>query len=164
MLFTPGTSNRAAANFFRIAVEAASRLGRRCLLLTRFADQVPSALPPSIRHEAYVPFSQLLPRCSAIVHHGGIGTCAQGLAAGIPQLTIPFGFDQPDNATRLWRLGVGRWIVPQAFTGEHAARVLAQLLGDPTVQTACGRRAAAVRELRAIDDTCDLLEEVAAWR
>ena len=69
-------------------------------LLTRYPEQLPPALPASVRHERYVPFSAILPRCAAIVHHGGIGTCAQALAAGIPQLVSPFGFDQPDNAVR----------------------------------------------------------------
>ena len=62
-----------------------------------------------------MPFSSVFPLCAAVVHHGGIGTCAQALAAGVPQLTMPLAFDQPDNATRLSRLGVARWIVLTSF-------------------------------------------------
>jgi len=40
-----------------------------------------------------------------LVHHGGIGTSAQALTAGIPQLVVPFAHDQFDNAARLMRLG-----------------------------------------------------------
>lgn len=161
VLFTPGSANQAASTFFAAAVESAALLKRRALLLTRYAEQVPGALPATVRHEAYVPFSAVLPRCAAVVHHGGIGTCAQGLAAGIPQLTMPLGFDQPDNTTRLWRLGVARWVMPPAFTGPRVADALAELLGDPRVQAACRTWAKRLREQPAVEDTCDLLEEVA---
>jgi UDP:flavonoid glycosyltransferase YjiC (YdhE family) len=52
-------------------------------------------------------FDYLFPRSSLVVHHGGIGTCAQALAAGVPQLITPYSFDQPDNAYQMWRLGAG---------------------------------------------------------
>ena len=57
-------------------------------------------------HVRYAPFSALLPRLRGLVHHGGIGTSAQALAAGIPQMVAPFAHDQFDNAARLCRLGV----------------------------------------------------------
>jgi UDP:flavonoid glycosyltransferase YjiC (YdhE family) len=162
IVFTPGSANRAAAAFLRTAAEAAARVNRRALLLTRYSEQVPSPLPPSVHHEPYVPLSRVLPRCAAIVHHGGIGTCAQGLAAGIPQLVMPLGFDQPDNAARLERLGVGRWIVPRRFTAPRVAEALIAMLDNPTVEARCRRWADAVRQTDAAADTCTLLEDLAA--
>ncbi len=161
IVFTPGSANRAAGTFLRVAADAAVRLNRRALLLTRYHEQVPQGLPPGVRHEPYVPFSQVLPRCAALVHHGGIGTCAQGLAAGIPQLVMPLGFDQPDNAARLERLGVGSWVVPSRFTGARVADTLAALLANTAVTYRCRRWAREVRTGGAIDETCDLLEAVA---
>ena len=46
----------------------------------------------------YAPYSGLFPRCSAIVHQGGVGTTAQAMRSGRPMLVVPFGFDQHDNA------------------------------------------------------------------
>lgn len=161
ILFTPGSANQAAAAFFEAAVDAVMRLGRRALLLTRYPRQVPSRLPAGVRHEAYVPFSRILPRCAAFVHHGGIGTCAQGLAAGVPQLVMPLSFDQPDNGTRLARLGTGRWIVPAQFSGERVADALRGLIGNEQVAHACAQWARAVAAGDGIRETCDLLEEVA---
>ena len=115
IVFTPGSANQDAASFFRAAVDASARLERRALLLTRFTDHLPT-LPADVHHEGYAPLSTLLPRCAALVHHGGIGTLAQALAAGVPQLTMPMGFDQPDNTTRLLRLGVAGWVAPSRFT------------------------------------------------
>jgi rhamnosyltransferase subunit B len=158
ILFTPGSANRAAAAFFAAALDATERLGRRGLFLTGYRDQLPSKLGPHVRYESYVPFSHVLPRCAAIVHHAGIGTCAQGLAAGIPQLTMPLGFDQPDNTTRLWRLGVARWVLPGKFTGERLARELAVLLDDPATTERCRRWAHEIAESDPLHDTCNLLE------
>jgi len=160
ILFTPGSANQLADSFFREAIGAAQQLGRRALLLTRYPGQLP-ALPPGTHYEPYVPFSAVLPRCAALVHHGGIGTLAQALAAGIPQLTMPMGFDQPDNATRLVRLGVGRWVLPADFKQDTVAEKLRELLDDRRVAESCAKWASRMRQERAIDAICDLLEQVA---
>jgi len=158
ILFTPGSANRAAAAFFAGALDATRRLGRRALFLTGYPEQLPATLGSEAWHEPYVPFSQVLPRCAAIVHHGGIGTCAQGLMAGVPQLTMPLGFDQPDNTTRLWRLGVARWVRPHAFRGERVAAELAALLGDARVAERCAHWAREMRKSDPIGATCTELE------
>ncbi len=157
--FTPGSANQSAESFFRAAVEATLRLNRRALLLTKYTEHLPT-LPATVHHEGFAPFSRLLPRCAALVHHGGIGTLAQALAAGVPQLTMPMGFDQPDNTTRLLRLGVARWVAPSEFTGERVAPLLHTLLTDPTVASACAKYAARLENTAALDRTCDLLEEL----
>ena len=158
IVFTPGSANRAAGQFFAAAVDATRRLGRRALFLTPYPEQLPATLGADVRHEPYAPFSQVLPRCAAFVHHGGIGTCAQGLAAGVPQLTMPLGFDQPDNTTRLWRLGVARWVRPQKFSGERVAAELAALLADSRVVERCGHWAQELRRSDSLVETCAALE------
>lgn len=158
ILFTPGSANRAAAPFFRAALDATTRLGRRALFLTGYPDQLPPGRAPHVHHEKYAPFSQVLPRCAAIVHHAGIGTAAQALAAGIPQLTMPLGFDQPDNTTRLWRLGVARWVVPRRFTGDRVARELALLLEDPRTSERCQHWAREIKRSDPLTETCTMLE------
>jgi UDP:flavonoid glycosyltransferase YjiC (YdhE family) len=160
LLFTPGTANQSAAAFFMAALDASQRLGRRALLLTRYSQQLPR-LPPTAHHEPFIPLSHVLPRCAALVSHAGIGTLAQGLAAGIPQLTMPMGFDQPDNATRLQRLGVARWVVPSQFTGERVAAALTDLFDDPQTVTSCRHWSNQIRARDAISETCDLLEQLA---
>jgi len=103
---TPGSAMAHGAAFFAQAVDACAALGQRALLISPFRDQLPAILPAGMHHVAYAPFSALLPRLAALVHHGGIGTSAQALVAGIPQLVVPFAHDQFDNAARLRRLGV----------------------------------------------------------
>lgn len=113
--FTAGTAGTAGTRtqaFFAAAVQACRQSGRRGLLITQDARQLPPALPATVLHVPYAPFEALLPRVQALVHHGGIGTTSQALRAGVPQLVRPMGFDQFDNARRVLALGVGRQLLP----------------------------------------------------
>lgn len=160
LLFTPGSANQAATRFFKAAIEASESLGRRALVLTRYTGHLP-ALPPTAHHEPFIPLADVLPRCAALISHGGIGTLAQGLAAGVPQLTMPMGFDQPDNAMRLESLGVGKWVVPSRFDSDRVAGALRDLLDDGRTAASCKQWADRIRARNAIEDTCDLLEQLA---
>ncbi len=135
--FTPGSAHRFAHGFFREAAAACGRLGVRGLLLTRFPEQIPVTLPAEVRHVAFVPFRRLLPACSLLVHHGGIGSTSQALFAGIPQIVMPMGFDQFDNAARVERLGLGAILPPRRFTAARLAPLLTRLLADAGLRTRC---------------------------
>ncbi len=139
IVFTPGSANVFGRPFFQAAIEACQRLGRRGILLTRFLEHVPGLLPSSVKHFPYIPFGQLLPKVAALVHHGGIGSTAQALATGIPQLVMPLAHDQFDNAARVKRLGVGAWLMPSRFRGPVVTTQLDTLLGSEVVQAACRR-------------------------
>ena len=158
IVFAPGSSNRQADRFFAAAVDACQRLERRGILLTRYREQLPSPLPAKVRHADYAPFSAVLPRAAALVHHGGIGTAAQALAAGRPQLVMPMAFDQPDNAVRLVRLGVARMLPPTRFSGKRVARNLAALLGAETTACRCKEIVQRFDGIDPIGRTCDLIE------
>jgi UDP:flavonoid glycosyltransferase YjiC (YdhE family) len=160
VVFTPGSANRQAPRFFSAAVEAAAALGQRAILLTRYAEHLPARLPGFVLHVPWVSLSRLLPSCAAIVHHAGIGTCAQGLEAGIPQLVMPMGFDQPDNAVRLQRLGVGALIPPRRFTARRVARTLAALTEEPAVTARCRQLRQEAGSYDGIGRTCDILESL----
>lgn len=131
IVFMPGSAMRHAAPFFAAAVEACARLGRRGVLLTPDAAQLPAPLPPQVMHAAYLPFAALLPRAAALVHHGGIGSCAQAMQAGVPQVIMPMAHDQFDNAACVQRLGLGAALRPPRFTADRLARLLARLLAAP---------------------------------
>ena len=161
IVFTPGSAMLHGHKFFLAAIEACEKLGRRGILLTRHTEQLPAELPPHIRQFDFVPLSQLLPRCAAIVHHAGVGTVGQGLAAGIPHVAMPMAHDQHDNAARLIRLGVGTSILPNHFTGVALATALDALLASPTVRTRCLELAAKVRTNDSLQQSCDELERIA---
>ncbi len=162
IVFTPGSAMRHAHRFFAESVRACVRLGRRGVLLTRFPEQVPADLPDGVRHFAYAPLSEVLPRCAALVFHGGIGTLAQGLAAGVPLVVMPLAHDQFDNAARVIRLGVGCSILPKAYRGDRVARALEELLTSAAVAENCRSAAARVAASRPLEAACAVLERLAA--
>ena len=161
VVFAPGSANRQAHRFFQSAIDACSRMGCRGILLTRYSEQLPANLPRGVLHADYAPFSALLPRVAALVHHGGIGTCAQALAAGCPQLVMPMAFDQPDNAARLARLGVGRAVPPKRFNGARVALELSGLLENASVSKSCEEIALRLQGTDPIGRTCELIEDCA---
>lgn len=157
--FTPGSAMFHAESFFETSAEACRLAGLRGVLLTRKTEQIPRSLPPGVIHVDYAPFSELLPRCAALVHHGGIGTSAQALAAGVPQLVQPFAHDQPDNAERLVRLGVASSVTPKRYRPAHVATVLKSLTTASQVAAAAQAVAGRMRGHDALATACDLLEE-----
>jgi len=162
LVFTPGSAMHHAHEFFEAAVDACVRTGRRGLLLTRHREHLPANLPPLVRYEEYVPFSSLLPRVAAIVHHGGIGTCAQGLSAGIRQIIMPMAHDQLDNADRLQKLGVAEVLPRRKFTGPRLARLVRKMFSDRSYYVRCHWVSEWFHKERALIDTAVVLEDFAA--
>jgi rhamnosyltransferase subunit B len=158
VVFTGGSAMAQDAEFFRVSVEVCRASGRRGLLLTQFPEQLPARLPETVRHFHYVPFSKVLPRTAAFVHHGGIGTVAQGLAGGVPQLVVPLAHDQPDNAIRVRGLGVGEMLLPKHYHLKPVLRRLDDLLGSAAIRENCRRRSRDLSADRALERTCELIE------
>jgi len=92
------------------------------------------------------------------VHHGGVGTTAQALRAGKPQLITPFAGDQPDNAMRMCRLGVARQLAPNAYIPRKAAASLAALTRDRSVTLRAGEIGRSVAAERGAEVAADRIE------
>src|SRR5262249_34294138 len=101
---------------------------------------------PDVMITGYIPYSLLFPHAALIVHHGGIGTAAQALRAGLPQLVVPYLVDQPDNAHRLTRLGVARALELRKVRSGDMVTELQALLQDPAYAERAARIGAQVRE------------------
>jgi rhamnosyltransferase subunit B len=156
VIFTPGSFMRQANDFFEAGLAACARLGLRAVLLSPYRHALPQHLPANAMHFPYIALQRLAPRAAALVSHGGIGTIAQGLAAGIPQLTTPVFFDQADNAARLVALGVGDRVTP--VTADTMTAKLVAVLASAPIQAACARIRAGMRDPRA--QICDLVEKM----
>jgi UDP:flavonoid glycosyltransferase YjiC (YdhE family) len=162
IVFTPGSANLQAHSFFEESVAAAQLLGRRALLVSPYAEQIPDHLPPSVMHVPFAPFSELLPLTAALVYHGGIGTLAQAVAAGIPHLVTPYGHDQPDNARRLQLLGLGDSLSPGRYRARAVADKLNHLLTDTAVQRNCQQYSLKIDFRSALASACQAIERFAA--
>lgn len=162
--FSPGSANKEAHQFFTAAVEACEQIGRRGILLTKYDHQLPARLPDSVKHVGFVPMSRLLPRSAALVHHGGIGSCGQAFAAGVPQIVRPMSYDQFDNARRVVRLGVGKEISVRQFSRQSVAADLASLLSSRAVAKRCRELAGCCDRTATMSAACEALEGLAGRR
>lgn len=157
VVFTAGSAATSESRFFGESAEACRLTGIEGLFLTRYREQVPRELPRNVRHFDYLPFSRVLPRVRALVHHGGIGTSSQALAAGVPQLVRPLAYDQFDNAHRLERLGVSRTLSPARYRGPAAAAALEELTGSEGVRAASAECRGKLQNYDAVVATVDVI-------
>jgi len=129
IVFTQGsTAVHNPGVFYEVSIEAARRLGRRAVLVG--ARNVPQAGAPDVLVLPYAPYSQVFPHGAVNVHQGGSGTTGQALKAGRPMLVVPYGWDQPDNAMRIERLGTGLHVPRTQYTTQSAADALQRLLHE----------------------------------
>ncbi|HSV15802.1 MAG TPA: nucleotide disphospho-sugar-binding domain-containing protein [Tepidisphaeraceae bacterium] len=164
IVFTPGSAMHHGEDFFRESVAACVQLNRRGVLMSRHADHIPSNLPANVRHFAYAPFSQLLPKAAVCVHHGGIGTAAQAMAAGVKQIVMPLAHDQFDNADRMQRLGIARSIPAKQYRAARVAKIVQELLADEAAAARCAEIARKFIGIEPLAQTCDLIEELPTAR
>ena len=134
-----------AGDFWDKAIAATVALGRRAVLLT--GPIVPESLPDTIRAYSYLPYSMVFPHAVAIVHQAGVGTLAQAMRAGRPQLIVPVAFDQADNAQRARTLGLGRIVPFRKVTAQLLASELSMLLDSASYADAAHRMAASLKEV-----------------
>jgi len=161
VVFMAGSLMAHARQFFRESVSVCEALGFRGILLTQYPEQIPDVLPETVRYFGkYVPFSQLFPLVDAVVHHGGMGTIALCLRAGVRQLIVPFSFDQPDNALRVESLGVGLSIKATDYHGEKLIQKMNELLKSERFKTAALQWKHTLQETDAFTIACQEIETV----
>src|ERR1041384_4104557 len=162
IVFTLGsTAIWVAHNFYRDSIKAAQVLGRRALVLIGHARNLPPLpLPEGVAAFEYAPYSQVLPRACAIVHHGGVGTTGQGMRSGKPVLILPHAHDQFDNAARVVRLGSGRVLPRPRYNVQSAIRELRALLDNPAYASSAAQVGETVREEQGARVAVDEIEKV----
>lgn len=162
LVFTYGSAMRQGQRFFATAIALCRRMNRRGVLIAPQGDQIPARLPDGLIQVPYAPLSALLPKSAALIHHGGIGTVAQALAAGIPQLIVPVAFDHFDEGERVRRLGLGATLSRRRFTPARAARALDSLLGSPEVGRRCRDARSRMAGENGVSSACDRIEAMIA--
>ena len=161
VVFTLGsTAIWAAEDFYRDSIEAARSLGVRALLLIGDERNRPAELPEGVAAFDYAPYSEVLPRARAVVHHGGAGTTGQALRAGVPALVMPFSHDQFDNGARAERAGAARVLPRAKYNAATAARELRALLGDESYTSRASEIGRRVRAENGAAAAADAIEEV----
>lgn len=148
-MIAPGT-------FYQESIRAAKILNRWAILLIG-ENPPPAELAPDTIAVDYLPYSQIFPYASAIVHQGGIGTTAQALRVGCPTLITPYANDQPDNAARVARLGTSRTIARSQYTASRVAKELRELLENPQYVTKAAEIGKIIRAENGVSVACDAI-------
>lgn len=135
--------NRNPEETTRLALQALSETKQRGLLASGWGGLSQADLPKTVYMLPSVPHSWLFPQMAAVVHHGGAGTTAAGLRAGVPSIVIPFFGDQPFWGQRIAQLGVGPAPIPKRqLTAQKLAQAIQQAVSDNPMR----QRAAALGE------------------
>lgn len=116
--------------------------------------------PARVRVERYLPHSDVLPRCAAVVSHGGSGTVLGALAHGLPSVLLPMGADQPWNAARCEELGVGLVLDALRATPDDVRKAVSAVLDDPSYRAAAERVRDEIRALPGPEHAVRLLERL----
>ncbi|MGA1876449.1 MAG: glycosyltransferase [bacterium] len=110
-------------------LEAISITRCRAILATGWGGLSQSDLPAHVYKVEFIPHDWLFPHLAAAVHHGGAGTTAASLRAGIPTIIVPFYLDMPFWGRRVADLGVGPEPVQgRKLSAEHLAAVITHVL------------------------------------
>lgn len=157
VVFTLGSAAvKTPGDFYRESLAAVHKLGCRAVFLV--GEQKLENLPSKAIAIDYAPYSKLFPCSKAVVHQGGIGTTAQALRAGVPMLVVPFSYDQPDNAARVVRLGVGRTIARKKYQQHLAVKELQLLLNNSKYKTKAQEIMQIIQAENGVKTACDAIE------
>lgn len=152
-------SNEKPEEVTEMLVEALRLADQRGILLTGWEGLRASSLPDTIFLLREAPHDWLFPRMAAVVHHGGCGTTAAGLRAGVPSILIPFFGDQPFWAEQVHRLGVGPSPIPRkALTAKRLAEAIQLAVNDQGIQARCQAIAQKIQTENGVQQAIKVIE------
>ena len=128
-------SNRQPETITNVAIAALQKTNRRGIISTGWGGISNANLPDNVFKIDSAPHDWLFPKCAAVVHHGGAGTTAAGLKAGVPTIIVPFFSDQLFWGQRIADLGVGTQPVEQKeLTVEKLSAAIDTAVNKPQIK------------------------------
>ncbi|MGD8791821.1 MAG: glycosyltransferase [Anaerolineae bacterium] len=148
-----------------LIVQALAWTQQRAVMLSGWGGYRAADLPASVFMVESVPFSWLFPRVAAVVHHGGAGTTAAGLGAGVPSIVIPFFGDQPFWGQRVAELGVGPQPIPRKrLTVERLAKAIERAVTDETMRRRAAELGAKIQAEDGVARAVAVVEQIEITR
>lgn len=146
-------------------VRTALRLAGVRGVLQADPQEGPAASEDDMFAVADVPHSWLFPRMAAVVHHGGAGTTAAGLRAGVPTVVCPFFGDQPYWGERVAALGAGPRPLPfRDLSVPKLAAALRQAVEHPPIRAGAAALGRRISTEDGVSRACDVLDKLAPTR
>ena len=153
--------NRDAAATAELVLSAIAQTGQRAVLSSGWGGLQPDTVPDSVYLIDTIPHDWLFPRMGAVVHHGGAGTTAAGLRAGVPSIIIPFFGDQGFWGDRVAKLGVGTVPIPRKkLTAERLAQAIQTVVDDAAMQRRAVSLGAQIQAEDGIAKVVHTIEEI----
>jgi sterol 3beta-glucosyltransferase len=143
-----------------LVLQALARTGQRGVLSSGWGGLKKEYLPETVFMIGSMPHSWLFPKMAAVVHHGGAGTTAAGLWAGIPAIVTPFFGDQPFWGKRVHALGVGPRPIPRKrLTLDRLVESIRCVVSDKAIQQKAARLGERIRDENGVARAVAALEQ-----
>jgi sterol 3beta-glucosyltransferase len=152
-----------AAAKMQVILAALAQSGARGIVATGWGGLAAAETPDTVYLLESAPHDWLFPQMAAVVHHGGAGTTAAGLRAGMPAIICPFFGDQPFWGRRVAALGVGPAPIPQRrLTAKRLAAALESTLQDTAMQLRAQQLGELIRREDGVGRAVALIEKQVA--
>lgn len=140
-------------------LQAIRLAGVRAIFASGWGGMRHTALPDFVFPVESVPHEWLFPRVAAAVHHGGAGTTAATLRAGIPSVVVPYFYDQSFWGQRLQELGVAsRPIAQTRLTPDNLAEAIRTVVGTSEFGVRSREIAGRIAKERGVEVAVELVE------
>ncbi len=154
-------SNRKPEETTDLILQALARTQQRAILLSGWGGLRKADLPDTVFMVGSISHSWLFPRVAAVVHHGGAGTTAAGLRAGVPSIVIPFFGDQFFWGRRVAELGVGPAPIPRKkLTGDRLAQAIKKALTDQKMRQCAANLGTRIQAEDGIANAVAVVQEI----
>jgi UDP:flavonoid glycosyltransferase YjiC (YdhE family) len=143
-----------------LVLQALARTGQRGILYAGWGGLKKEQLPETVYMTSSIPHTWLFPQMATVVHHGGVGTTAAGLAAGVPSIITPFFADQPFWARRAYELGVGPKPIPRRrLTVDNLTQAIERAISDAKMRERAASLGERIRAENGIARAITIIEE-----
>ena len=161
---TLGLSFSHAPAVFRAIIDALDGLEVNAIVTvgTSLDPAILGPTPDNVHVARYVPGNLLLPRCDAIVFHGGFNTLHAALWHGLPSVIVPLeGGDQLPSAEQVAELGLGLHVQGPVPSAEDVRRAVTRVLEEPSFAATARRFRTRMHSLPPLQVAISELEALA---
>ncbi len=138
-------------------LDTLKKTGKRAVLLNEGLGLTENDLNENILAAGPVPFEYLFPRMAAVIHHGGAGTTAAGLRAGVPSVITPLIFDQRFWSWCVEKIGVGTKPIAWNKLGvDNLSSAIQAALHDNVMQNKAGLIGQEIRAENGVEEAVKL--------
>lgn len=153
-------AGRDPQRFAEIVLRALAKSGQRGILATGWGGLSTLDVPENVFILKEAPHGWLFPRMAAVVHHGGAGTTAEGLRAGMPSVVVPFIVDQLFWGKRVQGLGTGPEPIPaRKLTAANLAEAIDRVVNDPNMRERAETLGRAIRAENGVQTAVGIIRQ-----